>query len=83
MVIAAQCGVAGHITIGSGCTLGARTGVTKDIPAGRAQYMGFPALPVAEERRRLAAVKRLPQLRARVKQLEDQLGNVAIDDETA
>ncbi len=70
VVIAAQCGVAGHVSIGSGCTLGARTGVTKDLPAGRVQYMGFPALPAGEERRRLAGIKRLPQLRERVKRLE-------------
>jgi UDP-3-O-[3-hydroxymyristoyl] glucosamine N-acyltransferase len=82
VVIAAQCGVAGHVSIGSGCTLGARSGVTKDIPPGRAQYMGFPALPVMEERRRLAAIKRLPELRARVKQLEAMIGNDAGESET-
>ena len=82
VVIAAQCGIAGHVTVGSGCTLSGRTGVTKDIPPGRVQYMGFPALPAMEERRRLAAIKRLPQLRARVKKLEELAGeSVRTDDE--
>lgn len=70
VVMAAQCGVAGHVTIGSQITLGARSGVTKDIPDGPATYMGFPAMPVMDERRRLASINRLPALSARVKELE-------------
>ena len=70
VVIAAQSGVAGHVVIGAQCTIAARGGVTKDLPPGPAQYMGFPAAPAAEEKRRLAATRRLPDLLARVKRLE-------------
>lgn len=70
VVIAAQCGVAGHVNIGPQVTLGARSGVTKDIPAGPATYMGFPAMPVMDERRRLASINRIPSLAARVRELE-------------
>ena len=70
VVIAAQSGVAGHVSVGSFVTLGGRSGVTKDIPAGKATYMGFPAVPVMDERRRLASINRLPHLSARVKALE-------------
>ena len=70
VVIAAQVGIAGHVTIGSQCTIAARGGVTKDLPAGPMAYMGFPAVPAAEERRRLAATRRLPDLLGRVKKLE-------------
>ena len=70
VVIAAQCGIAGHVKIGSQATLAARCGVTKDLPGG-ATYMGFPAIPVNDERRRLAGINRLPNLTARVKKLED------------
>jgi len=70
VVIAAQSGVAGHVSVGSYVTLGGRSGVTKDIPAGKMIYMGFPAVPVMEERRRIAGVSRLPQLSARVRKLE-------------
>ena len=69
VVIAAQSGIAGHVKIGSQATLAARSGVTKDLPGG-ATYMGFPAMPVGEERRRLASINRLPSLSARVKKLE-------------
>ncbi len=72
VVIAAQSGVAGHVNIGSQATLAARCGVTKDLPGGQT-YLGFPAIPVAEERRRLASINRLPQLVDRVKKLEQSL----------
>lgn len=72
VVIAAQVGIAGHVTIGSKSTLAARCGVTRDLPAGQT-YLGFPAIPVSEEKRRLASINRLPQLLARVKELEAQL----------
>ena len=74
VVMAAQGGVAGHVSVGSGVTLGGRIGVTKDIPAGREVYLGFPALPVLEEKRRLAGINRLPKLTARVKALEEREG---------
>lgn len=72
VVIAAQVGIAGHVVVGSQATLAARCGVTHDLP-GRATYLGFPAIPAGEEKRRLASVNRLPQLVARVKELERQL----------
>jgi UDP-3-O-[3-hydroxymyristoyl] glucosamine N-acyltransferase len=72
VVIAAQVGIAGHVCVGSQSTLGARSGVTKDLPAGQT-YLGFPAGPAKEERRRIASVSRLPQLLARVKELEARL----------
>ena len=73
VVIAAQCGVAGHVKIGSQATLAGRCGVTKDLPGG-ATYLGYPAIPVGEEKRRLASINRLPSLSARVKKLEDKVG---------
>jgi UDP-3-O-[3-hydroxymyristoyl] glucosamine N-acyltransferase len=72
VVIAAQAGVAGHLEVGSGCTIGARSGVTKSLPPGRATYLGFPAAPAAEERRRLAASRQVPDLIRRVKKLEQK-----------
>lgn len=75
VVIAAQSGIAGHVSVGSQCTLGARSGVTKDIPAGRQTYLGFPAVPAKEELRSAAALRRLPQLLDRVRELEKKLKN--------
>ncbi len=75
VVIAAQSGVAGHVTIGSQCTIAARGGVTKDLPAGPMTYMGFPAVPASEERRRLVASRKLNELLARVRNLEIRHGH--------
>jgi UDP-3-O-[3-hydroxymyristoyl] glucosamine N-acyltransferase len=72
VVLAAQAGVGGHVSVGSQCTIGGRSGVTKDLPAGRQVYFGFPAAPAEIERRRIAAVRKLPELLARVKKLEEQ-----------
>ena len=69
VVMAAGVGIAGHVVVGSQSTLGGRAGVTKDVAAG-ASVLGFPALPAREERRRIGAIARLPQLLARVKELE-------------
>jgi UDP-3-O-[3-hydroxymyristoyl] glucosamine N-acyltransferase len=70
VVIAAQAGVAGHVEIGSQCTIGARAGVTKSLPPRSGSYLGFPATAAAEERRRVAAVRQLPELIRRVQKLE-------------
>ena len=74
VVIAAQVGIAGHVTVGPQATLAARCGVTRDLPGGQT-YLGFPAIPASDEKRRLASINRLPQLQARVKELEAQLKN--------
>ncbi len=67
------------MTVGSYVTLGGRSGVTKDIPEGKAVYMGFPAMPVMEERRRIAGVSRIPQLVARVKELEKKVAGPEVE----
>jgi UDP-3-O-[3-hydroxymyristoyl] glucosamine N-acyltransferase len=72
VVIAAQVGIAGHVKVGSQSKLGGRAGVTKDVPAGQT-YLGFPAVPAQEERRRLASVNRLPKLVSRIRDLEARL----------
>ncbi len=73
VVMAAQCGVAGHVTIGPQVTLGGRCGVTKDLPAGPAMYLGFPAIPVKEEKRRLGSINRIAKISERLRKLEAAL----------
>jgi len=76
VVMAAQGGVAGHVSVGSMVTLGGRCGVTKDLPQGPATYLGFPAVPVRDEKRRIGGINRLPHLTARVKALEQVAKNL-------
>lgn len=69
VTVAAQAGVGGHVTVGSKAVLIGRAGVTTDIPGGEV-YAGKPAIPMREEMKLQAHVRRLPKLIARVKALE-------------
>ena len=57
-VFGAQCGVGDNVSIGDGNMFAARTGVTKDIGHGNVMG-GFPAVPVQDFRRQVAAIRRL------------------------
>lgn len=80
VVMGGQVGVAGHLRIGSRVSFMAKSGVTKDqLEAG--VYTGFPARPIMEGRRMLAAPAKVPELIERVRQLERRikdLENVSI-----
>jgi len=71
-----QCGVAGHLKIGDHSILAARAGVTISI-AGNQAYSGRPAIPIREDMKFQALIRRLPKLVARVKALEDKLGEIS------
>jgi UDP-3-O-[3-hydroxymyristoyl] glucosamine N-acyltransferase len=73
VVIAAQAGVVDHMHIGSQCTIGARAVVSRDLPPGRVNYLGFPATPAGEELKRMAAARQLPLLVSRIRELEKKL----------
>jgi len=67
VILAGQVGLAGHFTIGKGARIGAQSGVMADVPAG-ASYFGYPARPVREAMRGVAALARLTKI---VDQLEE------------
>jgi UDP-3-O-[3-hydroxymyristoyl] glucosamine N-acyltransferase len=75
VIMAAQTGVAGHVTVGAQSILAARCGVTKDLPAGQ-KYLGYPAIPLMTEQRRLANVNRLPKFLAKLKALEEEVARL-------
>lgn len=72
VVCAGQAGIADHVHLGHGAIIGAKAGVHRDLPGGQA-YLGSPAAPATETTRQLMALKRLPELRSTVKQLERDL----------
>ena len=59
----------GHLRVGDGATLGARTGATKDVPPGEV-VSGYPALPHREDMKLQALYMRLPEMLARIEELE-------------
>jgi UDP-3-O-[3-hydroxymyristoyl] glucosamine N-acyltransferase len=68
-VLAGQVGVVGHITIGDGARLGAQAGVPNDVPAGET-YSGYPARPHRQWLREEGALRKLPEIVKRVRELE-------------
>ena len=71
-ILAGQAGVAGHLKIGTKSVVAAKSGVINDIE-GNQQYMGYPAIPASEAKRQIVAVKKLPDLAKRVRELEKRL----------
>jgi len=69
VTIAGHVGTVGHIHIGSGAILTAKSGVTKDVPEGQT-WRGAPARPIKEQMEMEAYIQQLPQLARRLKALE-------------
>ena len=55
-------GLADHLTIGTGAKLAARSGFMSNVPAGEI-WGGYPAQPMAEAMREIAALRRLARTR--------------------
>jgi len=58
VVIGGQVGMAGHLTIGAGAQVTAKSGVMSDIPAGEI-YAGYPARPRRQFFRQIAILNKL------------------------
>jgi UDP-3-O-[3-hydroxymyristoyl] glucosamine N-acyltransferase len=70
-ILAGQVGTAGHLTVGDGTVITAQSGVPNDVPA-QALYSGYPAVPNREWLKMMGALHRLPELQARVVELEQR-----------
>jgi UDP-3-O-[3-hydroxymyristoyl] glucosamine N-acyltransferase len=64
-----QCAIADHRSVADDVLLAGQTGVAQDIKEPGA-YWGIPAAPIAEARRRLLVITKLPELFQRLKALE-------------
>jgi len=74
-ILAGQVGTAGHLAVGEGTVITAQSGVPNDVPA-RALYSGYPALENREWLKTVAALRNLPDLQKRVRELESQLASL-------
>ena len=70
--VGASAGIKGHITVGEGAMVAARSGVVKSVEPG-AIVSGFPAIDHDEERRVMVAQRRIPELIRRIRNLEREL----------
>jgi UDP-3-O-[3-hydroxymyristoyl] glucosamine N-acyltransferase len=75
VILAGQSGVTGHVKIGRGSTVGAKSVVTKDIEAGQ-HVTGIPAIDVEQWREMIVLLRRLPELRREVRDLEARLAEL-------
>lgn len=69
VVLGGNVGTAGHLTIGQGATVAAKSGVNSDVAAGSVGG-GLPYMEVRTYRRVAGALPRLPELLRRVRRLE-------------
>jgi UDP-3-O-[3-hydroxymyristoyl] glucosamine N-acyltransferase len=57
-----QAGIAGHLTTGAGARIAGKAGVMRDVAAG-VTVCGFPAVPIKEFMRQVAALQHLVKKR--------------------
>jgi UDP-3-O-[3-hydroxymyristoyl] glucosamine N-acyltransferase len=62
VMIGGQGGLAGHLQIGAGARIAAKSGLMRDVPAGRT-VAGIPAVPIADFMRQTSALQRLGRKR--------------------
>jgi UDP-3-O-[3-hydroxymyristoyl] glucosamine N-acyltransferase len=79
-IFGGQVGVAGHLEIGDNVMVAAQGGVLNDVPPQTA-LMGSPAMPLAHARRVYVTFTKLPELLDRIKQLEQQVAELAQGDD--
>ena len=80
VILAGGVGIVGHVNVGDDVKVGARSGVTNDLPSG-GTYLGYPAEPIEKMRRSQVAIHRLPammellrSLKKKVAEIEKRLG---------
>ena len=70
--VGGQVGINGHIRVGDDAVIGAQAGVTNDVPPGTVVF-GAPAAPYDHMIDIQASIKRLPEFKARIMELERQV----------
>jgi UDP-3-O-[3-hydroxymyristoyl] glucosamine N-acyltransferase len=68
VVIGGQAGLRDHVHVGTGARLSAMAGITNHVPDG-AVMLGVPATPEREQKLKLAAIAKLPEMRQEFKAL--------------
>jgi UDP-3-O-[3-hydroxymyristoyl] glucosamine N-acyltransferase len=78
VTLGGQTGVAGHLTLGNYVTAAAQSGIINDVPD-QTTLMGAPAMPHHQARRVYVTLRMLPELLERIRQLEQQVAELAAD----
>ena len=75
VMLGGQVGVTGHVTVGDRVQASAKTGVTGNVPAD-AFITGYPHMENLDWRKAYAVVRRLPELRKQLLELERRLAAI-------
>ncbi len=75
VTMAGQAGVVGHIRIGDHATIGAKAGVINNVPDGET-FLGQPAVPINEAKRRLVHAAHLPEMAKTLKALKRKVAEL-------
>jgi UDP-3-O-[3-hydroxymyristoyl] glucosamine N-acyltransferase len=73
-----QAGLAGHLKVGEWSVVGAQAGVTKDVPP-KTFVSGYPAMDHRKAGKMHAHMMRLPELKKRVRELQNELAKLKED----
>lgn len=73
VVMGGQAATVDHVTVADGVSVAARGGVTKDITESGRVWSGFYGQPHREEMKQQALIRKLPELRQRLKSLEKRV----------
>ena len=73
-----QTGIRDHAQLHTGCTVGAKSGVLKDVPAGET-WLGAPATHELDQKRLLVSMRRLPDMKDQLRDLEKQVATMAAE----
>jgi len=73
-VFGGQVGIVGHLNIGNCVKIGAQSGVNNDIPDGKIM-LGSPAIEAGKTKRVWNVIKRLPEMRKSIQNLEKLINN--------
>lgn len=72
VICAGQVGIADHVHIGDKAVIGAKSGIHKDMEGGKT-YLGAPATEEQDQFRIQMALRKLPELRKTLRELESQV----------
>ena len=75
VVMGGQAGIRDHVHIGSRAILSAMAGITNNVPDG-AVMLGVPATPEREQKLKLAAVAKLPEMRKEFKAMRRAIADL-------
>jgi UDP-3-O-[3-hydroxymyristoyl] glucosamine N-acyltransferase len=67
-----QVGVCGNAHLQTGCSVGAKAGVLRDVPAGET-WLGAPATHEMEQKRLVVALRRVPEMRDQISEIEKKM----------